>query len=131
MKYSLRQGDIIKVWPFWYFVYLPTCVHVLGCGWVQSLMQEGVVSLFGLKLFTFGLGFFHAKTYVPGRAFYTWVDLFTHQKGPILASRTWAWDFSKDKRTCLVESGPGFPDKRLCHFRELIHGPGPAQPSLF
>jgi hypothetical protein len=29
-----------------------------------------------------------------------------------------------------VESCPGLLDKRLSHFRELLHGPGPAQPLL-
>ncbi len=29
-----------------------------------------------------------------------------------------------------MESGLGLLDNRLSHFRELIHGPGPAQPFL-
>jgi hypothetical protein len=43
--FSKTRG-IIKVWPFWYAVYLPTCVHVLGW-WLSSKLsaRRGCVAL--------------------------------------------------------------------------------------
>jgi hypothetical protein len=125
-----KTRDIIKVCPFWYSVYLPTCVHVLGCGWVQSLMQEGVVSLFGLKLFHIWLGLFACKNVCAGPGLLHLGPTFSHIK------RGQVWP---------LELGPEiFPEIRghvswsqalgFLIIGLVISGNsymGPAQPSLF
>jgi hypothetical protein len=129
MEFVSKPRGIIKVWPFWYSICLPTCVHVLGCSWVQSFMQEGVVSLFGLKLFTFGLGFSHAKTYVPGRASYTWAEPFhTIKRGQLWPLELGPGIFPKIRGHVSWSHALGFLIRGL-----VISGNsymGPAQPSL-